>query len=83
MSRESIALVYDGDAVRAGTMDVKELAPALLSIGELFQDASLVLNGAKALSFGSRKRELPPGRFRYRFRSRKLRSRTSQSPAFK
>lgn len=48
MSKAKIHVVYDGDAVRGGSMDVMALAPALLSIGELFQRANKIINGDQA-----------------------------------
>lgn len=48
MSRAQIQAIYDGEAVQAGSMDVQELAPALLSIGDLYQGANKVLNGDRA-----------------------------------
>lgn len=41
-------LVYDGEAVRDGEMDVADLAPALLAIGQLAQASGRVLLGEKA-----------------------------------
>jgi hypothetical protein len=45
MSKASLHVSYDGDAVESGIMDVRDLAPALLSIGELCQQANAVLSG--------------------------------------
>lgn len=41
-------LVYDGEALRDGEMDVADLAPALLAIGQLAQASGRVLLGEKA-----------------------------------
>jgi len=48
MSRDNFQLAYDGPAVRDGGMDVYELAPALLSIGDLIRDANRFLNQERA-----------------------------------
>ena len=39
----SFSIKYSGSALDSGRMDVKDLAPALLSIGELFEAVNLVL----------------------------------------
>jgi hypothetical protein len=48
MSRETIQLAYDGDALRTGSMDVRDLAPALLAMGSLCERANFILNGDRA-----------------------------------
>lgn len=45
MSRENFNISYDGPALVSHEMDIKELAPALLSLGELFEEANKALNG--------------------------------------
>lgn len=41
-------IIYDGPAVADGSMNVKDLAPAMLSIGTLFEAANNVTNGQRA-----------------------------------
>lgn len=48
MSETEIQVVYEGEAVQAGTMDVRELTPALLAFGDLFEEANHLLNGDRA-----------------------------------
>lgn len=43
-ARSDLSLVYDGPALTAGTMNVRELAPALLAFSALFQEANRVVN---------------------------------------
>ncbi|WP_375288368.1 hypothetical protein [Sphingomonas sp.] len=45
MTHARFSVVYDGPALADHTIDVRELAPALLAIGELFDTANNALNG--------------------------------------
>lgn len=45
MSKASFALTYDGPALALHQMDVRDLAPALLAVGQLFDAANDALNG--------------------------------------
>lgn len=48
MSQDQFQLVYDGDDVRQGSMDVYDLAPALLSVGDLVRETNRFLNQDRA-----------------------------------
>src|SRR5437016_4159179 len=49
MPKDIIAhVVYDGDALVEGSMDVKDFAPALLALGEIVQEANRLFNGDRA-----------------------------------
>lgn len=48
MSEAAFQLTYDGEAVRDGEMDVADLAPALLAIGQMVKAASRVAFGDEA-----------------------------------
>lgn len=44
MSQAHFTIAYDGSALRSGSMEVRDLGPALLAIGSLFDAANAVLN---------------------------------------
>jgi hypothetical protein len=44
MAQTEFAVVYDGPALVDGQMPVRDLAPALLALGDLFAEASVVLH---------------------------------------
>jgi hypothetical protein len=48
MSTVVVEIAYDGEALARGSMDVEELAPALLAIGDMCREANRVLNGDSA-----------------------------------
>lgn len=48
MSKEVIQMVYRGDAVAEHSMDVEQLAPALMAIGELCREANNVINADRS-----------------------------------
>ncbi len=41
-------VAYDGEALRSGEMDVRDLAPALMGLGDMVRDTNRVLNGDRA-----------------------------------
>jgi hypothetical protein len=48
MSRQVFQVAYDGKQVDAHSMDVQDLAPALLSFGKMVREANAQLNGKRA-----------------------------------
>jgi hypothetical protein len=63
MSEATILIGYDGTALQGGSMDVRELAPALLAIGDLMQEANQVLNDGKGTVSTRVKAEFQRGSF--------------------
>ena len=49
MNNNSVSLIlgFDGEALRNHEMDVKELAPALISFAEMIEEADRVLNNGE------------------------------------
>ena len=48
MTDASFRLRYRGAALRDGAMDIRDLAPALLALGEIFEEANGLLNSDRA-----------------------------------
>jgi len=56
MSHASFQIAYDGPAMSGHSMDVQQLGPALLSVGDLCREASRVINGEGAAEINVRVR---------------------------
>jgi len=64
MSWSRVYITYDGSALRSGAMDVRELGPALLAIGDLCQSANSSLNGDRAtVAVKLKAQDIKPGSF--------------------
>ncbi len=48
MSYENLTLIFDGTGVEKGEIDVQDLAPALLALGDLIQSTNNAINGNRA-----------------------------------
>lgn len=48
VNTETVDIAYDGPALLDGVMDVRDLGPALVSVGDLFERANRILNSDRA-----------------------------------
>lgn len=48
MTQTTFQIIYDGPALEDSTMDVRDLAPALLALGDVIEQANNTINGKKA-----------------------------------
>jgi len=62
MSKAAFSVRYTGPGLETGTMDVRELAPALLAFGNLLDESNRVLNG-KATEVSVRVKRFEDGSF--------------------
>jgi hypothetical protein len=63
MSTAKIEIGYDGEILRGGSMDVRDLAPALLALGDLLQESHLLLNGGRGQLTTNVKSDFKKGSF--------------------
>lgn len=66
MSRTDFTLTYDGPALRSHEMNVRDLAPAMLAVGELFEALNRLYNG-KLADVAVNVTALQPGSFQVGF----------------
>lgn len=61
MDKVEFTLFYDGPALKEGKMDIHELAPALLGLGDLISESNRKLNGEKVKVVVNVKAGFEPG----------------------
>ena len=62
MSVAEFTIYFDGEALRDGSMDVRDLAPAMLAFGDMLEQANRVLNGNE-VKVSVRVKGFPAGSF--------------------
>ena len=66
MSWSRVYLTYDGEALRTGAMDVRDLGPALLGLSDACQRANHLLNGERVrVAVKLRAQSIRPGSFEF------------------
>jgi hypothetical protein len=65
--RPEFTLIYDGEILRANRMDVREVAPALIAVGDLFHETYAVLGGTAEAPLRLDIEAFRPGSFTVRF----------------
>ncbi|UCH62476.1 MAG: hypothetical protein JSU77_11850 [Fidelibacterota bacterium] len=48
MSKEAVQMIFRGEAVDKHSMDVEQLAPALMAVGEICREANYIINADRA-----------------------------------
>lgn len=67
MTKATIQIAYDGPALDSGSMDVRELAPALMAFGDLFESANRIVNKERCRINVKVRAEFRPGSFGIEF----------------
>lgn len=62
MNTAQFSIYFDGPALRDGTMDVRDLAPAMLALGDMLEHANRVVNGPE-INVAVRVKGFPKGCF--------------------
>lgn len=63
MSDANFSLIFEGTSVENGEIDIKDLAPSLMALGDLIQAANAEINGEKAriaVKLQATKRKISP-----------------------
>lgn len=63
MSDANFSLIFEGTSAENGEIDIKDLAPSLMALGDLIQAANAEINGEKAriaVKLQATKRKISP-----------------------